>query len=118
MIENIFNYRIYKSVYDDMLSGKKTVEFRLLNEKSEKIKPGDKIKFQVVDNESLSLMTKVLDKYIYNDIDELWNDKKILQDNTLDYAKEEFRNTFYEIFGKENVVNSKIVGIKITVLEK
>lgn len=29
----MIEYRIYKSVYDDMLSGKKNIEFRLLNEK-------------------------------------------------------------------------------------
>ena len=30
---NSFNYKIYDSVYNDMISGKKTIEFRLLNEK-------------------------------------------------------------------------------------
>ena len=45
-----FEYRIYEEVYNDMLSGKKTIEFRLLNEKSRNIQIGDNIKFIVSDN--------------------------------------------------------------------
>ena len=44
-----FEYRIYEEVYNDMLSGKKAIEFRLLNEKSRNIQIGDKIKFIVAD---------------------------------------------------------------------
>ena len=42
-----FEYRIYEEVYNDMLSRKKTIEFRLLNEKSSNIQIGDKIKLKV-----------------------------------------------------------------------
>ena len=70
---NKFEYRIYNSVYEDMISGKKTIEFRLLNEKSESIKIGDEIKFEVVDNKSKYILVEVLDKYFYNNIDDLWN---------------------------------------------
>ncbi len=111
----VYNYNIYKSVYDDMKCGKKTVEFRLLNEKSEKIKIGDTIYFKVVDSD-LILKTTVIDKFIYNDIDDLWNHKEVLN-NVLNYTKEQFKSAFYEIFGKDNVLNSKIVGIKICVQE-
>lgn len=46
-----YKYKIYNEVYNDMLSGKKKIEFRLLNDKSNSIQIGDKIKFIVVDNE-------------------------------------------------------------------
>lgn len=39
----------YKKVYDEMILGNKTVEFRLLNDKTEKIKMGNLIKFKVID---------------------------------------------------------------------
>ena len=39
----MIEYKIYKNVYEEMLFGKKNMEFRLLNEKSQKIKIGDKI---------------------------------------------------------------------------
>lgn len=55
-----YSYRIYDEVYNDILSGKKNIEFRLLNEKSDSIKIGDKIKFVVIDNENKYLITKVM----------------------------------------------------------
>ena len=110
-----YRYKIYKEVYSDMLSGKKTIEFRLLNDKSEKITKGDIINFIVEDDESLFLETKVIDKYIYDNLEELWNSKNVLN-NCLDYNKEEFIEAFYNIFGKEQVDNTKIVGFKIKVI--
>ena len=55
-----YSYRIYDEVYNDILSGKKNVEFRLLNKRSSSIKIGDKIKFVVIDNENKYLITKVM----------------------------------------------------------
>ncbi len=110
-----FEYRIYEEVYNDMLSGKKTIEFRLLNEKSRNIQIGDKIKFIVADNEEKYLIAKVIDKYIYDTLEDLWNDKDRLN-NFLNYTKEEFIKAFNNIFDEENVSKSKIVGLKIKVL--
>lgn len=110
-----FEYRIYEEVYNDMLSGKKTIEFRLLNEKSSNIQIEDKIKFIVADNEEKYLIAKVIDKYIYDTLEDLWNDKDRLN-NSLNYTKEEFIKAFNNIFGEENVSKSKIVGLKIKVL--
>lgn len=45
----MIEYKIYKEVYDEILSGRKTIEFRLLNDKSDKIKIGDIINFSVLD---------------------------------------------------------------------
>ena len=110
-----YEYRIYEEVYNDMISGKKAIEFRLLNEKSRNIQIGDKIKFIVADNEEKYLIAKVIDKYIYDTLEDLWNDKDRLN-NSLNYTKEEFINAFNNIFGEENVNNSKIVGLKIKIL--
>lgn len=110
-----FKYKIYKEVYNDMLSGKKNIEFRLLNEKSESIKVGDTIKFIIIDDENKYLVTKVIDKFIYDDLDSLCNSDEYLNNN-LDYSKEEFVSLFNKIFGEEKVRNSKIVGFKIQVI--
>lgn len=72
----MIEYRIYKSVYDDMLSGKKNIEFRLLNEKPKRIKPGDKTKFKVLDNDNLYILTNVVEKFVFNNIDKLWEHKE------------------------------------------
>ena len=112
-----YRYRIYNEIYNDMISGKKTIEFRLLNEKSESIKRGDTIKFIAVDNDKKFLITEVIDKYIYDNLDELWNSRDILN-NALNYSKEELIKAFNNIFGKEQVSNSKIVGFKIKVINQ
>ena len=108
---NRFEYRIFDEVYNDILSGKKTIEFRLLNDKSSSIKPKDEILFKVLDNEEKSILVEVVDKHIYNDLDELWNHKDIIN-NSLNYSKEEFISVFNNIFGKDKVDNSNIVGIE------
>ena len=113
----MIEYRIYKSVYDDMLSGKKNIEFRLLNEKSENINQGDKIKFRVLDNDNLYILASVVEKFVFNNIDELWKHKEILSNNVLGYTKEELMSAFYDIFGKKKVINSKIVGIKFNIVK-
>ena len=110
---NKFEYRIYENVYYDMISGKKTIEFRLLNEKSNKIQNGDEIKFEVVDDKNKSILVEVLDKYFYNDVDDLWDKETSLKV----YSKDELKEVFYQIFGKDKVDSSKIVGIKFKVKE-
>ena len=91
---NRFEYRIFDEVYNEILSGKKTIEFRLLNDKSNSIKPKDEILFKVVNNDEKSVLVEVLNKHIYNNLDELWNNKDILNNN-LNYSKEEFISAFY-----------------------
>lgn len=109
-----YNYRILEEVYNDMLSGKKTIEFRLLNEKSNSIQIGDYIKFIVQDNEEKYLIMEVIDKTIYNNLNELWDSKDVLN-NTVNYTKEEFINSLNNIFGENKVKKSKIVGFKIKI---
>ena len=110
-----YKYRIYDTVYEDIVSGKKTIEYRLLNDKSRDIQIGDQILFTVVDNDKKKVLVEVINKYIYSDLDELWNSNSSFN-NTLDYSKDEFINAFYNIFGKEVVINSKIVGIEFKII--
>lgn len=116
MKQQIFNYRILESVYKEIKAGIKTTEFRLLNDKSKKIQNGDLIKFIVVDHKNKFINVEVIDKFIYNNIDELWEDKNVTFNNTLNCTKQEFFEMLCNIFGKENVEISKIVGIKFKLI--
>lgn len=111
----MIEYRIYKEVYDEIILKKKTVEFRLLNAKAKKIKKGDIIRFQVLNGQEYCLV-EVLDKYIYKNIEELWNHKEVLN-NILNYSKNEFEEVLYKIFGKEKVLQHNIVGIKFKIVD-
>jgi len=107
-------YYIFDSVYDDMISGKKTVEFRLLNEKSSSIEIGDEILFKVYDHDKRNVLVEVINKDIYESLDDLWNNKSSY-DSSLTYSKEEFEKAFNRIFGEENVDGSKTVAIKFDI---
>ncbi|MCI8460504.1 MAG: ASCH domain-containing protein [Bacilli bacterium] len=111
----MIEYRIYESVYENIISGKKNIEVRLQNDKSNKIKIGDKIKFQVLDKE-IYLQVEVTNKYIYDDFEEFWKDKDIVLSSAKNYTKEECKNKLYEIFGKERVNNSKLVAIEFKII--
>lgn len=113
----MIEYRVYENVYNNIISGNKNIEIRLLNEKSKKIKKGDRIKFQVVDNNNKSLLVEVTNKYIYNSFEELWDDKDVVLSSAKEYTKEECQNTLFEIFGKDKVNNSKLVGIEFKILK-
>ena len=113
-MKNSFNYRIYQNVYDAMVSGKKNIEVRLLNEKSSQIKNGDEIKFSVVDSDKY-LLVEVTNKYIFKDVEELWKNREMVLSSAINYTKDEVENKLYEIFGKEKVLNSKLVGIEFKI---
>lgn len=86
----------------------------MLNEKSSKIKNGDEIKFSVLDSKNY-LVVEVTNKYIFDDIEELWKHKDTVLNSAINYTKNELENKLYEIFGKENVLKSKLVGIEFKI---
>ena len=84
-----YTYNVYNDIYYLMLAGKKDIEVRLLNEKSEKI--------------------------FYKDIDELLLDndiKRILPGS----SKEDLVEILVKIF-KEDFNNSKLVAFKFKYIE-
>ncbi len=113
---NNFEYKIYRKVYDNMIAGIKKVEIRLLNEKSSKIKIGDKIKFSVVDNENTYLDVRVTNLYYFKNIDDLWKNKNFL---LLDKqtTKQEIVKLFYEIFGEDKIKSHSIIGIEFEIIK-
>ncbi len=110
----MYEYRIYKEVYDEMISGRKNIEIRLLTDKSEQIKVGDTLTFKVID-EDLFLTTKVTNKYIFDDVDELWTNEDVRRRSSIRDTKEDFVKLLYEIFGEEKVKASKLVGIEFQI---
>ena len=110
-----YTYNIYDDIYSLMLSGKKNVEVRLLNEKSEKILVGDFITFNNLSCEGRYIKVKVTSKNIYNDVDEM------LLDNDIEKifpgsSKEELTKLLVQIFG-EAAKKSKIVTFSFVVVD-
>lgn len=110
-----YTYNIYDDIYSLMLSGKKNVEVRLLNEKSEKILVGDFITFNNLSCEGRYIKVKVTSKNIYNDVDAM------LLDNDIEKifpgsSKEELTKLLVQIFG-EAAKKSKIVTFSFVVID-
>ena len=105
-----YTYNVYDDIYHLILAGKKNIEVRLLNEKSEKILEGDFITFNNLDEKGKYIRTRVIRKTIYNNVEELLLDndiERILPGS----SKEDLVKIMTEIF-KEAFNNSKIVAFQ------
>ncbi len=66
-----YTYNILDDVYHWMLSKNKSVEVRILKEKSQKIQIGDYITFYHIADSSKYIKTQVINKKLFNNIDDL-----------------------------------------------
>lgn len=103
-----FTYNIINEVYYWMLSGKKTIEVRLLKEKSNNIQINDYITFNNQESQGRYIKAKIIDKVIYNSIEELIKNNDI---NKMmpDHSKKEFIELLNQIY-KDKLINSKLVA--------
>ena len=111
-----FKYRIYNDVYEAMISGTKTIELRLYNEKSSKIKKGNIIKFVVLDNDDKYLLVKVTNLHRFKSVDELWPLKNKILTTSRELSKEEFIKMLNDIFGALEVKNHELIGIEFEMI--
>lgn len=110
-----YTYNVYDDIYHLMLAGKKDIEARLLNEKSEKILVEDFITFNNLSCTGRYIKTKVTGKNIYNSVDEMLlnNDiNRILPGS----SKEMITELLSKIFG-DAFKNSKIVTFEFLVVD-
>lgn len=110
-----YTYNIYNDIYYLMLTGKKDIEIRLLNDKSLKILEGDFITFNNLSCEGRYIKTRVKRKSIYNNIDEVVinnNINRILPGS----SKENLVKLLIQIFG-DKVNNSKIVAFEFELID-
>ncbi len=105
-----YTYNILNEIYYFILSGMKTIEVRLLNEKSENILINDYIIFNNIDDNDRYIKTKVIKKVIYNNFSDLIinNDvNKIMPNHTAD----ELKKLLFEIYA-ERLNNHKIIAFE------
>lgn len=110
-----YNYNVLNEVYFWILSGMKTIEVRLLKEKSKKIQVNDFITFNNQDCEGKYIKVKVLNKNIYNNINNFLDNNevnKILPNHT----EEELIELLTKIYG-DNLINGKIVAFEFEVID-
>ena len=109
-----YTYNILNEVYNWMLSRQKNVEVRILKEKSEKIQVGDFITFNNVDNENQFIKVKVIDKDIFDNVDELLN-KYEVNNMMPNHTEDELKELLNKIYGDDLKIK-KIVAFKFEFL--
>lgn len=104
--------RLYERPFENIKNGTKTVEFRLNDEKRQKIQIGDEIEFTKLPNSDETLKVRVLDLYHARNFKDLFT-------QLYDDIKEIERKTesMYSIYTKEEEIKYGALGIKIELLK-
>lgn len=105
-----YSYKVIDDVYNWIISRKKDVEVRILNEKSENIKSGDIIIFQNLDNDGKYVKVKVTNKIVVEDVNELvdkFNIERIIPKHT----KEQLQELLQKIY-KDELTDKKLVAFE------
>ena len=102
--------------YYYILNGTKRIEIRLNDEKRQRIKIGDTIKFTKYPELDDSFKVRVIDLLKYDSLEELMNDYNIelLADKSM--SKEELLKVFEEFYTKEEQAKYGVLGIKIELI--
>ena len=102
--------KLNKSPFERIKNGTKTIEFRLFDEKRQKIKVGDQIEFSKLPDLQEKLLVDVIELYredtFQNLFRKLYNDKEEIIRKT---------NSMYEIYSPEKEQQYGILGIKIRI---
>lgn len=109
---NIHNMKLNSQPFRMIKNGRKTVELRLYDEKRRKLKLGDKIIFESLENGETITVT-VLALHIYESFAELYKhfDKVAMGYNDDEIAKPDDMNEYYT---PENQIKYGVVGIEIS----
>ena len=102
--------KLHNGPFEKIKNGTKTVEFRLYDEKRQKIKIGDKIEFSKLPELSEKLVVQVLDLYREETFENLF--KKLYNDEK--QAKEKAQR-MHEYYSDEEEKKYGVLGIKIKI---
>lgn len=102
--------KLLERPFENIKNGTKTVEFRLYDEKRQKIKIGDKIEFSKLPDLEEKIVVNVIDLYREKSFNDLL--KKLLNDEVEIKKKTE---SIHNIYSEENENKYGVLGIKIKI---
>lgn len=112
----IHEMKLQPKYYYYMLNGTKRIEIRLYDEKRQKIKVGDTIRFLKEPELEESFEVKVVDLLRYNNFEEMFKDYDIsvLADESM--TKDELLNVLEEFYTKEDQEKYGVLGIRVELI--
>ena len=105
------------SPFSMIRDGIKTIELRLYDEKRRKITPGDTIRFYNNENASETILTKVIELYVFDTFDKLYEKLPLLEcgytEDTICRASAKDMEKYYSL---ERQKQFGVVGIRVVVI--
>ena len=108
--------KLQQKYYDFIKSGTKRIEIRLFDEKRQKIKIGDTIKFLKEDNQDESFEVKVIGLLRYNSFEDMFKDFDISVLSDKSMTKDELISALEKFYTKEKQEQYGVLGIRIELL--
>ena len=93
--------KLQQKYYDFIKNGTKRIEIRLFDEKRQKIKIGDTIKFLKEDNQDESFEVKVIGLLRYNSFEDMFKDFDISVLSDKSMTKDELISVLEKFYTKE-----------------
>ena len=108
--------KLQQKYYDFIKRGTKRIEIRLFDEKRQKIKIGDTIKFLKEDNQDESFEVKVIGLLRYNSFEDMFKDFDISVLSDKSMTKDELISALEKFYTKEKQEQYGVLGIRIDLL--
>ena len=108
--------KLQQKYYDFIKRGTKRIEIRLFDEKRQKIKIGDTIKFLKEDNQDESFEVKVIGLLRYNSFEDMFKDFDISVLSDKSMTKDELISALKKFYTKEKQEQYGVLGIRIELL--
>ena len=108
--------KLQQKYYDFIKRGTKRIEIRLFDEKRQKIKIGDTIKFLKEDNQDESFEVKVIGLLRYNSFEDMFKDYDISVLSDKSMTKDELISALEKFYTKEKQEQYGVLGIRIELL--
>lgn len=107
----IYESKLQPRYYNYMLNGTKRIELRLYDEKRQKIKKDDLIKFTNIDTNQ-TILTKVINMHVFTDFKKLY---KAFDKISLGYKKDEKANPLdmEKYYNPLDIEKYGVIGIEI-----
>lgn len=106
-----YHMKLTKIPFDQIVSGKKTIESRLYDEKRQQVEVGDTITFTLIDDPNRSITKKVKDLYQVDSFEELF---KILPASEFGgESTEDLLVSIRAYYSEEDEKKNGVIGIRI-----
>ena len=109
--------KVDPKAFDMLFYGTKTIELRLYDEKKQRIKPGDVIRFESTADETDVFKASVEELFIFDTFEELYRSLPLLQCGyTEETIKDASPDDMDKYYSKEKQQKYRVVGIRVAEL--